>query len=108
MLAAEFDDVDHGTRSVLPSVSGIEVAPELIMHFLPSTLLTPLHQCRRSGQGAWFAAECIQVMLEIEDLLASAKTTLVPADTPAFVPDLDICGIYLYLDLHARPDRCRI
>jgi hypothetical protein len=68
---AELDDRDHGPRAGLAALTLNQPLPQGIEAGGPPSRLPPLLQCRGSCQGAGFALEHIEIVLQVQDLLAS-------------------------------------
>ena len=89
-LPAQRQHRHHGASAVLLAVPRPQPIPQLIVAGRPTTGLTPLRQWLRSGQRARFVAQHIEVMLEIEHMLATAVATFVAGNLTTAMPDLDM------------------
>src|SRR4028119_686700 len=69
----------------------------------PAPVLAPLLQWPGSGQGARLMAQHIQVVLEVQHLLAAAVAALVAGNPPPALPDLDMQRMHPRLHPAARP-----
>lgn len=95
MIAAE--SVTPRLSAAAPAVSILQFPPDLIHRFRPASGLPPLHQRSRSLHRPRLFLQNIEVVFEIQDLVSTTITALVPGHASAVVLDFD----------QRRPDSCR-
>ena len=82
--------------------------PQFVVAGGPATRRAPLRQWRGPGEGAGLVTQNVQVMLEIEHVLAAAVAALVAGNQAAGVPDLDVQRIHPCLHPDAGTHRHRV
>src|ERR1700712_558039 len=99
-LLAQSEHLHHGAGAVLLAVPRLQPVPEFIVADWPATGRAPLRQRLGSGKRARLVAQHIEIMLEIQHMLAAAVTAFVAGDQTASMPDLDMQR------MHPRFPRC--
>src|SRR5258705_11786299 len=105
VLLRQLEQLDYLPGTALLSVPFDERFPDPVETRRPQAGLPSLFQRLRSGECAWLAIQNIEIVLQIQDLLLAAITTLVTGDAPAIVPKL--YGARIRLRLHLRAGRHR-
>src|ERR1700712_2716306 len=89
-LLAQSEHLHHGAGAVLLAVPRLQPVPEFIVADWPATGRAPLRQRLGSGKRARLVAQHIEIMLEIQHMLAAAVTAFVAGDQTASMPDVDM------------------
>src|ERR1700712_2411706 len=89
-LLAQSEHLHHGAGAVLLAVPRLQPVAEFIVADWPATGRAPLRQRLGSGKRARLVAQHIEIMLEIQHMLAAAVTAFVAGDQTASMPDLDM------------------
>lgn len=100
--APKQQNLDHGSRAVLPATALLQVLPEAVEAFRPAALRAPLLQRHRSGERSWFLGQHVQLMLKVQHFLLPAEASFMASYTFAFAPDLHIRRINFRLHLRSR------
>src|SRR5258708_28059502 len=88
VLLRQLEQVDHLPGTALLSVPFDERLPDPVETRRPQAGLPSLFQRLRSGECAWLAIQNIEIVLQIQDLLLAAITTLATGCAPALLPKL--------------------
>src|SRR5438093_3565805 len=103
VLASEHQHLDHRAGAFLLTLPMLKARPELVIARRPTALCTPLLERRRTGQGARFLHQHLEVMLQVEYFLLAPEATLVTGEQAALLPELDIGRINVSLHGAAHP-----
>jgi hypothetical protein len=98
----------HGARAVLLAVPHLQPVPQFVVTGGPATGFTPLRQRLGPGERARLVAQHVEVMFEIQHMLAAAVAAFVAGNQAASVPDFDMQRMHTRFHPDARPDRHRI
>ena len=103
MLAAQQQNIDHRARSRLPALPLPQHLPKAIEACRPTSLRSPLLKRRRTGQRSWLLRQCLQIVLQIQNLLMSIEAAFLPRQALRLMLYLYVRGIHL--GLHFDADR---
>ena len=101
-------DSHHGAGAVLLAMPGQQPCPELVVAGRPATGLAPLRQRLGPGKRARLVAQHVEVVLQVQHVLAAAMAALVSRHPVAGMPKLDMQRFGARLHPAARTDRHRV
>jgi hypothetical protein len=105
---AESQHRNHRAGAVLLAVPLVQLRPQLVVAGGPATGRAPLRQWLRAGKCAGLLAQHVEIMLQIQHILAAAVTALVTGNQPPGVPDLDVQRMDPRFHPAARAGRDRV
>jgi hypothetical protein len=107
-LAPQRQHRHHRTGAILLAVPRSQPVPQFVVAGGPATGRAPLRQRPGPGERAGLMAQDVQVMLEIQHMLAAAVTALVAGDQATCVPDLDMKRMHTRFYPGTRADGHRV
>ena len=108
MFPSQKQQLDHRLRTGLLPTPLLQLLPQPVEAARPQPSLSPLLQWARASERSRFLLKHVQVVLQIQDMLAAAVASLVRSHLPAAVPDTHLRRQHPDLCPGPRPQRRRV